>query len=76
VLLGWCPSEPPLEEIADTLQTGPTSSVASTYVTAAIQSAANLLGHVPGSTKKCAKRGAIKCVVKFGAGEIDYNSYT
>ncbi|KAH6662356.1 autophagy-related protein 22-like protein [Halenospora varia] len=56
--------------------TGPTSSAASTYVTAAIQSAANLLGHVPGSTKAYAKRGTIKCVVKFGGGEIDYNSYT
>ncbi|KAG9233568.1 autophagy-related protein 22-like protein [Amylocarpus encephaloides] len=55
--------------------TGPTSSVAFTYVTASIQSVANLLGHVPGSTKPCARRGAIKCVVKFGAGEIDYLSY-
>ncbi|KAH6671305.1 autophagy-related protein 22-like protein [Halenospora varia] len=56
--------------------TGPTSSVAISYVTAAIQSLANLLGHVPGHPgKACAKRGVIKCVVKFGGHDIDYNSY-
>lgn len=45
------------------------------YVSAAIQSAANTVGHQPGSDKPCARRGHIKCLVKFGAGEIDYVSY-
>ncbi|GFF29486.1 autophagy-related protein 22 [Aspergillus udagawae] len=57
--------------------TGPASSMASTYVSAAILSAANLLGHQAGSNKRCSHRGTnISCLVKFGAGEIDYNSYT
>ncbi|KAE8393827.1 autophagy-related protein 22-like protein [Aspergillus alliaceus] len=55
--------------------TGPTSSMAFNYVSAAIQSAANAVGHQPGSNKPCARRGNIKCLVKFGAGEIDYVSY-
>ncbi|KAF7596207.1 hypothetical protein BBP40_002739 [Aspergillus hancockii] len=55
--------------------TGPTSSMAFNYVSAAIQSAANTVGHQPGSNKPCARRGNIKCSVKFGAGEIDYVSY-
>ncbi|GAB1206232.1 hypothetical protein APSETT445_004916 [Aspergillus pseudonomiae] len=55
--------------------TGPTSSMAFNYVSAAIQSAANTVGHQPGSDKPCARRGHIKCLVKFGAGEIDYVSY-
>lgn len=45
------------------------------YIPAVIQSTANILGHKPGSNEPCAKRGAIKCIVKFGAGEVDYNSY-
>ncbi|KAJ5800493.1 uncharacterized protein N7518_002561 [Penicillium psychrosexuale] len=57
--------------------TGPTSSMVSNYVTAAILSAANLLGHQAGSNKPCSRRGTnISCLVKFGGGEIDYNSYT
>ncbi|EEP80068.1 predicted protein [Uncinocarpus reesii 1704] len=56
--------------------TGPTASMVFNYVSAAIQSAANLVGHQPGSDKPCGRRGSnIKCVVKFGAGEIDYLSY-
>ncbi|THC94292.1 hypothetical protein EYZ11_006228 [Aspergillus tanneri] len=55
--------------------TGPTSSMAFNYVSAAIQSAANSVGHQPGSDKPCARRGNIKCMVKFGASEIDYVSY-
>ncbi|CAG8948025.1 unnamed protein product [Penicillium salamii] len=57
--------------------TGPTSSMVSNYVTAAILSAANLLGHQAGSNKPCSRRGTnISCLVKFGGGEIDFNSYT
>ncbi|KAJ6186409.1 hypothetical protein N7519_007710 [Penicillium mononematosum] len=57
--------------------TGPTASMVSNYVTAAILSAANLLGHQAGSGKPCSRRGTnISCLVKFGGGEIDYNSYT
>ncbi|KAJ5223118.1 uncharacterized protein N7469_009358 [Penicillium citrinum] len=57
--------------------TGPTSSMASNYGTAAILSAANVLGHQAGSNKSCPRRGTnISCMVKFGSGEIDYNSYT
>ncbi|EAW12453.1 MFS transporter [Aspergillus clavatus NRRL 1] len=57
--------------------TGPTSSMVNNYVTAAILSAANLLGHEEGSNKPCPRRGTnISCLVKFGPGEIDYNSYT
>ncbi|BDD56892.1 hypothetical protein MPDQ_006357 [Monascus purpureus] len=56
--------------------TGPTASMAFNYVSAAIQSAANLLGHQPGSDRACSRRGRnISCLVKFGAGEIDYMSY-
>ncbi|KAE8353791.1 autophagy-related protein 22-like protein [Aspergillus coremiiformis] len=55
--------------------TGPTSSMAFNYVSAAIQSAANNVGHQPGSNKPCARRGRIECLVKFGGGEIDYVSY-
>ncbi|EER23515.1 hypothetical protein CPC735_048850 [Coccidioides posadasii C735 delta SOWgp] len=56
--------------------TGPTSSMVYNYVSAAIQSAANLVGHQPGSDKPCARRGSsITCLVRFGAGEIDYLSY-
>ena len=56
-------------------KSGPTSGVAASYIPAVIQSMANLLGHQPGSHKKCATRGKIICVVKFGAKDIDYNSY-
>jgi hypothetical protein len=35
----------------------------------------NVLGHIPGTKKPCAKRGVIRCVVPFGTGEVDYNSY-
>jgi len=45
------------------------------YVPAVLQSAANVLGHIPGTNKPCAKRGVIRCVVPFGTGEVDYNSY-
>lgn len=49
----------------------------SNYVSAAILSAANLLGHQAGSDKPCSRRGTnISCLVKFGGGEVDYNSYT
>ncbi len=56
-------------------KTGPTSTMLNTYVPASIQSMANILGHERGSLRKCKTRGAINCVVKFGSGEIDYNSY-
>lgn len=63
-------------DVLSLLQTGPTSSMVSNYVTAAILSAANLLGHQAGSSKPCSRRGTnISCLVKFGGGEIDYNSY-
>ncbi|KAM3437064.1 hypothetical protein MY4824_003965 [Beauveria thailandica] len=55
--------------------TGPTASMINSYATASIQSAANRVGHIPGTNKPCAHRGAIKCVVKLGAGEVDYLSY-
>ncbi|KAI9891477.1 MAG: hypothetical protein M1814_002796 [Vezdaea aestivalis] len=55
--------------------TGPTSSMVFVYIPAVLQSLANILGHQPGSKKKCATRGKIQCVVKFGAGDIDYNSF-
>ncbi|KAH8708507.1 autophagy-related protein 22-like protein [Phaeosphaeriaceae sp. PMI808] len=55
--------------------TGPTSGMAFRYVPAVLQSAANVLGHIPGTNKPCAKRGVIRCVVPFGTGEVDYNSY-
>jgi hypothetical protein len=57
------------------LQTGPTSTMAFTYVAASIQSVANLVGHIPGTDKACTRRGMISCVVKFGGREIDYLSY-
>lgn len=51
--------------------------MSSTYASAAILSAANALGHQAGSNKPCPQRGTkISCLVKFGAGEIDYASYT
>ncbi|RAK98511.1 MFS transporter [Aspergillus ibericus CBS 121593] len=57
--------------------TGPTSGMSTTYASAAILSAANALGHQAGSNKPCSTRGTnISCLVKFGAGEIDYASYT
>ncbi|KYK57100.1 autophagy-related protein 22 [Drechmeria coniospora] len=55
--------------------TGPTNSMISSYVTASIQSAANAVGHIPGTDKPCARRGAIKCVVKLGGRDVDYLSY-
>ncbi|PHH61481.1 hypothetical protein CDD81_328 [Ophiocordyceps australis] len=55
--------------------TGPTSGMVNNYVTASIQSAANTVGHVPGTNQPCARRGAISCVVKLGATEVDYLSY-
>ncbi|KAH6603632.1 Autophagy-related protein 22 [Trichoderma cornu-damae] len=55
--------------------TGPTSGMVNTYVSASIQSAANAVGHVPGTNAPCAKRGTIRCVVKLGGGEVDYLSY-
>lgn len=56
-------------------QTGPTSSMTFSYVPISLQAMANILGHQPGSAKKCATRGAIRCLVSFGSGEVDYNSY-
>ncbi|KAJ5767081.1 uncharacterized protein N7511_004697 [Penicillium nucicola] len=56
--------------------TGPTFSMVSNYVTVAILSATNYLGHQRGSTKPCPRHGTnINCLVAFGGGEIDYNSY-
>ncbi|KAG5917005.1 hypothetical protein E4U61_003130 [Claviceps capensis] len=55
--------------------TGPTSGMVNSYVTASIQSAANAVGHIPGTNKPCARRGAIKCVVKLGGRDVDYLSY-
>ncbi|KAF5100467.1 hypothetical protein DV451_002568 [Geotrichum candidum] len=54
--------------------TGPVSSMSRTYVPAAIQSAAHALGHQKGTTKPCLPKGGT-CVVRFGGGEVDYNSY-
>lgn len=45
-----------------------------TYVPAAIQSVAHAVGHQKGSHKPCLRRGGT-CLVKFGSGEVDYNSY-
>lgn len=47
------------------------------YVTASIQSAANHLGHIPGTSSPCPRRSTqgIQCVVRFGFSEINYNSY-
>lgn len=56
-------------------QTGPTSSMTFTYIPISLQAMANVLGHQPGSAKKCATRGVIRCVVRFGSEEVDYNSY-
>ncbi|GAB0134078.1 Autophagy- protein 22 [Epichloe bromicola] len=55
--------------------TGPTNGMVNSYVTASIQSAANVVGHIPGTNKPCARRGAIKCVVKLGGRDVDYLSY-
>ncbi|KAG6276363.1 hypothetical protein E4U47_008399 [Claviceps purpurea] len=55
--------------------TGPTNGMVNSYVTASIQSAANAVGHIPGTNKPCARRGAIKCVVKLGGRDVDYLSY-
>ncbi|KAI1299713.1 autophagy-related protein 22 [Xylaria venustula] len=55
--------------------TGPTNGVAGRYIPAVLQSVANSVGHIPGTNKPCAKRGTIVCVVPFGPGEVDYNSY-
>ncbi|KAI0814585.1 autophagy-related protein 22 [Xylaria sp. FL0064] len=55
--------------------TGPTDGVAGRYIPAVLQSVANAVGHIPGTSKPCARRGKIVCVVPFGPGEVDYNSY-
>ncbi|KAI5361768.1 Putative MFS transporter superfamily [Septoria linicola] len=57
--------------------TGPTNGMINRYVTASIQSAANRLGHIPGTDRPCPRRSTngIQCVVRFGTGEINYNSY-
>ncbi|KAI1124424.1 autophagy-related protein 22-like protein [Nemania abortiva] len=55
--------------------TGPANGVAGRYVPAVLQSVANAVGHIPGTDKPCATRGKIVCVVPFGPGEVDYNSY-
>ncbi|KAG5985152.1 hypothetical protein E4U43_006111, partial [Claviceps pusilla] len=55
--------------------TGPTNGMVNSYVTASIQSAANAVGHIPGTNKPCARRGAIKCVVRLGGLDVDYLSY-
>lgn len=54
--------------------TGPVSSMSRTYVPAAIQSVAHALGHQKGTMKPCLAKGGT-CVVRFGGGEVDYNSY-
>lgn len=47
------------------------------YVPAAIQSTAHALGHLKGTTRKCPQKlgPGQRCLLKFGSGEIDYNSY-
>ncbi|QUC19597.1 uncharacterized protein UV8b_03838 [Ustilaginoidea virens] len=55
--------------------TGPTNGMVNSYVTASIQSAANAVGHIPGTNKPCARRGAISCAVKLGGRDVDYLSY-
>ncbi|KAI1361227.1 autophagy-related protein 22 [Xylaria arbuscula] len=55
--------------------TGPTNGVANRYIPAVLQSVANAVGHVPGTNERCATRGTIVCVVPFGTGVVDYNSY-
>ncbi|KAG5948948.1 hypothetical protein E4U53_006086, partial [Claviceps sorghi] len=55
--------------------TGPTNGMVNSYVTASIQSAANAVGHIPGTNKPCARRGVIKCAVKLGGRDVDYLSY-
>ncbi|KAI0522110.1 autophagy-related protein 22 [Xylaria bambusicola] len=55
--------------------TGPTNGVANRYIPAVLQSVANAVGHVPGTNERCATRGKIVCVVPFGTGVVDYNSY-
>ena len=57
------------------LQTGPTSSMLFTILPASIQTVANAVGHVPGSTEPCAPMGPIVCVVRFGSREVDYLTY-
>ncbi|KAG6004650.1 hypothetical protein E4U21_000874 [Claviceps maximensis] len=55
--------------------TGPTSGMVNSYVTASIQSAANAVGHIPGTNRPCARRGIIKCAVNLGGRDVDYLSY-
>lgn len=49
--------------------------MAARYIPAVLQSVANAVGHVPGTNDPCARHGKIVCVVPFGPGEVDYNSY-
>lgn len=51
--------------------------MARSYVPAAIQSTAHAMGHLKGTHKPCPIRlGPLeRCLIKFGNGEIDYNSY-
>lgn len=49
--------------------------MAGRYIPAVLQSVANAVGHIPGTDKPCETRGKIVCVVPFGRGEVDYNSY-
>ncbi|KAI0163835.1 autophagy-related protein 22 [Xylariaceae sp. FL1272] len=55
--------------------TGPAAGVGGRYIPAVLQSVANAVGHIPGTDRPCARRGEIVCVVPFGPGEVDYNSY-
>lgn len=52
--------------------------MARSYVPASIQSIANAVGHLKGTDKPCPRKLATgqRCLVKFGNGEIDYNSYS
>ncbi|KAI9653342.1 MAG: hypothetical protein M1831_006047 [Alyxoria varia] len=45
------------------------------YLPIVIQSIAHAIGHQPGSTAKCARSRSAECLVRFGSGDIDYNSY-
>lgn len=52
--------------------------MARSYVPASIQSIASAVGHLKGTDKPCPRRLAAgqRCLVKFGSGHIDYNSFS
>ena len=56
-------------------QTGPTSAMLFSFLPAAIQTVANAVGTVPGTSDPCAAIGPIVCVVRFGSREVDYLTY-